>query len=143
MFGGRISENYKLSSGTWVNAGLLRLDVIEAGEGAIEDVVFAGADRDEIAAIVFVTRALANDPNAPDLVRTALERHNARNPASSTRVARAIIADEPPDGARGEITDKGSVNQRRVLANRADLVARLYADPPDAHVIVLSPTARD
>ncbi len=134
VFGGRISENFKLSSGTWVNAGLLRLDVIEAGEGAIEDVVFAGADRDAIAAIVFASRGVAG---AATVVRDALARHNAQSSASSTRVARAIIAADPPDGMRGEITDKGSVNQRRVLANRANLVARLYAGAPDDDVIVL------
>ncbi|HEY0615887.1 MAG TPA: AMP-binding protein, partial [Candidatus Elarobacter sp.] len=124
VFGGRLAENFKLSSGTWVNAGLLRLEVIEAGEGAIEDVVFAGADRDELTAIVFVPHALQHDPAAPERIGVALALHNARNPASSTRVARALIASEPPDGARGEITDKGSVNQRRVLANRARDVAR-------------------
>ncbi|HEY6234454.1 MAG TPA: AMP-binding protein [Candidatus Elarobacter sp.] len=136
VFGGRLSENFKLSSGTWVNAGLLRLDVLEAGDGIIDDVVFAGADRDEIAAIVFPSRALVDEPGIADRVRDALARHNARNPASSTRVARAILAGEPPDAARGEITDKGSVNQRRVLANRADDVALLYASPPPADVIV-------
>jgi feruloyl-CoA synthase len=136
VFGGRISENFKLSSGTWVNAGLLRLDVIEAGEGAIEDVVFAGADRDEIAALVFVPRALAGHPRVRERVRMALARHNQQKPASSTRTARALIATEPPNGAQGEITDKGSVNQRRVLQNRDDDVARLYAEPRDPGVIV-------
>jgi feruloyl-CoA synthase len=136
VFGGRLAENFKLSSGTWVNAGLLRLDVIEAGEGAIEDVVFAGADRDELTAIVFVPRALANDPAIPERVRAALARHNARNPAGSTRIARALIAGEPPNGAHGEITDKGSVNQRRVLQNRAADVARLYAEPRGPAIIV-------
>jgi feruloyl-CoA synthase len=136
VFGGRLAENFKLSSGTWVNAGLLRLDVIEAGAGAIEDVVFAGADRDQLTAIVFVPPALTADPATNQRVRAALALHNERNPASSTRVARALVATEPPDGARGEITDKGSVNQRRVLQNRAADVARLYAEPPPAGVIV-------
>ena len=136
VFGGRLSENFKLSSGTWVNAGLLRLDVIEACEGAIDDVVFAGADRDELTAIVFVARALDGDPATWERVRAVLAAHNARNPASSTRVARALIATEPPNAGRGEITDKGSLNQRRVLGNRAADVARLYADPPDAGIIV-------
>ncbi len=137
VFGGRISENFKLSSGTWVNAGLLRLDVIEAGEGAIEDVVFAGADRDDVTAIVFLARGLSSDARAAAVVRDALARHNARNATSSTRIARALIAAEPPNGALGEITDKGSVNQRRVLQNRADDVARLYAEPPTAGVLSL------
>ncbi len=137
VFGGRIAENFKLASGTWVNAGLLRLDVIETAQGAIDDVVFAGADRDAIAAIVFVSRALADEPHAVETVRTALARHNARNPASSTRVARAVLAGAPPDAARGEITDKGSVNQRRVLQNRAGDVARLYAEPPAPGTIVV------
>ena len=139
VFGGRLSENFKLSSGTWVNAGLLRLEILEAAEGAIDDIVFAGADRDELTAIVFVTRALHGDPAAPERVGSVLAQHNARNPASSTRVARALIAASPPDAAQDEITDKGSVNQRRVLTNRAADVARLYsAAPPDAAVIVFS-----
>jgi feruloyl-CoA synthase len=137
VFGGRLSENFKLSSGTWVNAGLLRLDVLEAGEGAIEDVVFAGADRDELTALVFVAAASAGDPALPERLRAAFARHNARNPGSSTRVVRIAIAAEPPNAAHGEITDKGSVNQRRVLQNRAAEVARLYADPPDAAIIVV------
>ena len=66
-----------------------------------------------------------------------LTRHNANNPASSMRVARAIVAAEPPDSAQGEITDKGSVNQRRVLQNRDDDVARLYAEPPAPGTILL------
>jgi len=136
VFGGRLSENFKLSSGTWVNAGLLRLDVLDAGQGTIDEIVFAGADRDELSALVFVARTLAGDPAAPQRVCDVLAAHNARNPASSTRVARAVIATDAPDAARGEITDKGSLNQRRVLANRAADVARLYADPPDAGIIV-------
>jgi len=135
VFGGRLSENFKLSSGTWVNAGLLRLDVLDAGQGTIDEIVFAGADRDELTALVFLARTLAGDPAAPERVREVLAVHNARSPASSTRVARALIATEPPDAARGEITDKGSLNQTRVLANRAAEVARLYAAPPDAAVI--------
>jgi feruloyl-CoA synthase len=136
VFGGRLSENFKLSSGTWVNAGLLRLEVIETGEGVIEDVVFAGADRDELTAIVFVPPALAGHPRIRERVRMALARHNLRNPASSTRVVRALIAAEAPNGARGEITDKGSVNQRRVLQNRPADVARLYAEPRDPVIVV-------
>jgi feruloyl-CoA synthase len=136
VFGGRLSENFKLSSGTWVNAGLLRLDVLDAGDGTIDDVVFAGADRDEVTALVFVSRALARDPATAERVRAAFARHNERNPAGSTRVARVAIADEPPNGARGELTDKGSVNQRRVLQNRTEDVARLYAEPLAAGIIV-------
>ena len=136
VFGGRISENFKLSSGTWVNAGLLRLDVLEAGEGAIEDVVFAGADRDDVTAIVFVPSALGGEANARERVRAALARHNTRTSSSSTRIARAIIATEPPNGAQGEITDKGSLNQRRVVQNRAADVERLYAAPPPDDVIL-------
>ena len=137
VFGGRLSENFKLSSGTWVNAGLLRLDVIEACDRAIDDVVFAGVDRDELTALVFVAPAYAGDPALPERLRAAVGRHNARNPASSTRIARIAIAAEPPNAARGEITDKGSVNQRRVLQNRGTEVARLHADPPDAGIIVM------
>ena len=78
-------------------------------------------------------------PGAEDVrrrVREGLAAHNAAHPGSSTRVARAIVASEPPSIDGGEITDKGYLNQRRILERRADLVARLYAEPPDDDVIV-------
>jgi feruloyl-CoA synthase len=137
VFGGRIGENFKLASGTWVNVGALRLALLEAANGLIDDVVLVGADRDELGALVFARAAAAAEPDFRARLRDALREHNRRNARTSTRIARALIASRPPDAAAGEITDKGSVNQRRALANRSDEVARLLADPLDPQVLVL------
>jgi len=131
VFDGRTAENFKLSSGTWVSVGNLRVRAIAACAPAVADAVVAGHDRGEI--LVFAA------PGAEDVrrrVREGLAAHNAAHPGSSTRVARAIVASEPPSIDGGEITDKGYLNQRRILERRADLVARLYAEPPDDGVIV-------
>jgi feruloyl-CoA synthase len=149
LFEGRLAENFKLSSGTWVNVGALRLALIERGAPLVEEVVIAGADRDSLAALVFFSRAhaaaLANAPDADhaelarhDAVRRflaeTLARHNAAAPASSTRVDAALLLPEPPNRGQGEITDKGTVNQRRALVLRAESVARLYARSDDVIV---------
>jgi feruloyl-CoA synthase len=137
VFGGRIGENFKLASGTWVNVGALRLALLEAANELIDDVLLVGADRDELGALVFPRAAAVADPVFRDRLRAALAEHNARNARSSTRIARALILPAPPDAAAGEITDKGSVNQRRALANRPLEVARLLAEPLDAQVLAL------
>jgi len=144
IFGGRLAENFKLTSGTWVNVGALRLSLLEHGAPLIEDVVIAGHDRDEIAALIFVSRShaaklagtpqaehaeIARHPDVREFVAAAIARHNAAAPASSTRVARALILPEPPKRDAGEITDKGTINQRRALDLRAASVQSLYAEP--------------
>jgi feruloyl-CoA synthase len=149
VFDGRLSENFKLSSGTWVNVGAVRLALLEAGTPLIEDAVLAGLDRDELGALVFVApdaRASGGAEPQPSAngdtaarVRAAIARHNAQHTTASTRIARALVLSGAPDAARGEITDKGSVNQGRVLANRAADVARLFADPPAPDVLVFPP----
>ncbi len=156
LFEGRLAENFKLSSGTWVNVGALRLALIERGAPLVEEVVIAGADRDSLAALVFFSRAhaatLAGLPDADhaelarhDAVRRfvaeTLARHNAAAPASSTRVDVALLLPEPPNRGQGEITDKGTVNQRRALALRAEFVARLYARDGEHVVLPLTTVA--
>ncbi|MDF1793868.1 MAG: feruloyl-CoA synthase [Thalassobaculaceae bacterium] len=131
IFDGRIAEDFKLSTGTWVSVGALRVAVIAACGAAVSDVVIAGHDRDGIGVLIFTkpeARAAA--------IREGLTRHNAANPASSTRVARALVLDTPPYVDSGEITDKGYLNQRRILERRADQVDRLFAEPPGPDVIV-------
>ena len=150
VFGGRLAENFKLSTGTWVNVGALRLSLVERGAPLIEDVVVAGHDRDEIAVLIFVSRAhaaqlagvpeidyaeIARDPLVRDRIAETLGRHNSSAPASSTRVARALILLEPPNREAGEITDKGSINQRRALELRAASVAALYAERAGSEII--------
>jgi feruloyl-CoA synthase len=154
LFDGRTAENFKLSSGTWVNVGTLRTVVIAAGAPVIEDAVITGHDRDEIGLLIFPSlaglRGLCPDARADagldaliaePAVRRALidglARHNARVQGSSMRVARCLLLTEPPSIDANEITDKGYLNQRAVLAKRAALVERLHAEPAGPEVIVV------
>lgn len=154
QFDGRVSEDFKLSTGSWVSVGNLRLRVLTALSPYVQDCVIAGHDRDVLGVLLFVTpalRALAG-PNAHVLsadelaacsaVRKALQQGieslAIEYPASSQHVARAIILDTPASLDGGEITDKGYLNQRLSLALRADQVLRLYAEQPDAAVIILA-----
>lgn len=132
VFDGRLAEDFKLSTGTWVSVGALRVAIIAVCGAAVSDVVVAGHDRDAVGLLVF-----AKPGATAEAIRSGLRRHNAAQPASSTRIARALILDAPPDVEAGEITDKGYLNQRRVLERHAQQVARLFADPADADVIVM------
>jgi feruloyl-CoA synthase len=152
LFDGRVAENFKLTSGTWVNVGMLRPAVIAAGAPVIEDAVIAGHDRDDIGLLIFPSLAglrglcpqLGADAKLEELVRqtpvrealtTGLGKHNAQAQGSSMRIARCLILLEPPNIDANEITDKGYLNQRAVLTRRAPLVERLYADPLHVDVI--------
>jgi feruloyl-CoA synthase len=135
VFDGRLAENFKLSTGTWVNVGNLRIALLAAASPLIGDAVIAGEGRDEIGLLIF-----PNVSARPDRValRERLHGFNAAAlHASSMRVGRAILLDSPPSMEQGEITDKGYVNQRAVLRNRASYVERLYAAAPDEDVIIL------
>jgi feruloyl-CoA synthase len=143
LFDGRLAENFKLTSGTWVHVGELRLEVIAAGSPVVQDVVVTGHDREELGLLVFPNpagcrslcpgvpqdeslAALIRRPEVRDHLAAALAAHNAANPANSRRIARALLLAEPPSIEAGEVTDKGYVNQRAVLARRAALVERIY-----------------
>ncbi len=151
-FNGRISEDFKLATGTWVSVGPLRARAIEALAPYARDVVIAGHDRDYVSILVIPDlaacrahcSALPPEASVPTLLgdaglRTALRNRlcalAATGTGSSTRVCRALLLNEPPSIDAGEITDKGSINQRAVLQRRADLVAALYADPPSDSII--------
>jgi len=151
IFDGRIAENFKLSTGNWVSVGALRVAAIAAAAPVIEDCVITGADRDEIGLLVFPSLAgcrglcpglgdaplgaLIGESAVRAALRRGLERLNAEAQGSSTRVARALLMDQPPSIDKGEITDKGYLNQRACLAHRAALVERLYAEPADPEVV--------
>jgi feruloyl-CoA synthase len=126
VFDGRTAENFKLTSGTWVLVGALRVALIAACAPAIADAVIAGHDRDDVGLLVFPSPACDRDA-----LVASLRRWNEANGASSTRVARMLVLDEPPNIDAGEITDKGYLNQRAVLTRRADAVARLYTGGDD------------
>jgi feruloyl-CoA synthase len=140
VFDGRIAEDFKLSSGTWVNVGVLKAKIISAGSPIVQDVVIAGLDKEYIGAILFLNgdacRSLIgkelDDKEAflhEEIYRflgKMLEKFNANSTGSSTRIERIIIATDPPSIDLGEITDKGSLNQRAVLKHRAHLVEELF-----------------
>jgi feruloyl-CoA synthase len=139
VFGGRLGENFKLSSGTWVSVALVRLALIEAAAPIVLEAVIAGHDRDQLGALVFLAPA-AQELAAGDIVqrlRAALAAYNAAHPGNSERIARAIVAVEPLSLDEGETTDKGYTNQRRVLERRAAAIAELFAVTPGPDVLVL------
>jgi feruloyl-CoA synthase len=159
IFDGRLAEDFKLSTGTWVSVGPLRARILAEAAGCAQDVVIAGPDRDFVTALIFpnlaVCRTLCDDPGGdasarevvrhPQVVRrfrSILDRLARQSTGSSTFVARAILLDEPPSLDAREMTDKGSLNQKVVLANRAALVEELYAAVPSSHVLVATPAAQ-
>jgi feruloyl-CoA synthase len=128
-FDARLTEDFKLTTGTWVSVGPLRALAIAAGDPWVQDVVIAGHDRDEICALV-----IPKPGTNPDLQRL-LDTLAARSTGSSNRIARAMLLPGPLSIDAGEITDKGSVNQRAVLLARADLGEMLYAQPHALQVL--------
>jgi feruloyl-CoA synthase len=149
-FDGRTAEDFKLSTGTFVSVGPLRAKIIAAGDPCVQDVVIAGMNRDEVGVLIFprldACRALAGlapDTKAPEVLREApireffqrlVDELFASGTGSATRVARAVVLAEAPSIDRGEITDKGSINQRAVLLHRDEVVQALY-DAPGENVI--------
>lgn len=150
-FDGRIAEDFKLASGTWVSVGPLRARFIAACAPLVRDIVIAGINRDEISALVVLDldgcrlinpalasddiAAAASDPSVRAAFRERFEKFLASATGSSTRITRAILLDTPLSIDRGEVTDKGSINQRAVLEHRAGLVEAIYALAPPAQVI--------
>lgn len=149
IFDGRVGEDFKLSSGTWVSVGTLRPDFVAACSPLIFDAVICGQDKDFATALVWPSPVTAEqyakaagDPAKgfaalmADLARKATA-FNAGEPGSSRRIKRVLVMTEAPSIDAGEITDKGYVNQRLVIARRANLVQALYAEPPGPAVIQL------
>ena len=130
VFDGRVAEDFKLSSGTWVNVGVVRVKLIAAADPIIQDAVITGHDRNEIGALVFLSPA-AKDP--VEKIRLALKKLAQEGGGSSTYPTRVLVMTEPPSIDASEITDKGYLNQRAVLERRAALVQKLYS--ADAEVI--------
>ncbi|HXI37438.1 MAG TPA: AMP-binding protein, partial [Burkholderiales bacterium] len=119
IFRGRIAEDFKLSTGTWVHVGPLRARFLEHFAPMVRDVVIAGEGRSELAALVFPGNQY--DEKA---FREKLATFDSSG--SSNRIARTLVLDEPPSLDAGEVTDKGTINQRAVLARRQALVRKLY-----------------
>lgn len=151
VFDGRVAEDFKLSTGTWVSAGKLRVDALASANGLLQDALIAGLDRSHIGLLGFpnipACRNVAGDqslgiedlvchPAVLERLAEGLRAHNRSNPGSSTRIERALLMVEPPSIDAGELTDKGYINQSVALGRRAGLVEKLYADPPGNDVVV-------
>ncbi len=143
VFDGRVAEDFKLLTGSWVSVGALRVAAIAAGEPMIQDAVVTGHDRDEIGLLVFPNPVgmaqiadlppdtpiadLAADVKVVAALKEAIGTYNGDHSASSQRIGRLLILEQPPQLDANEITDKGYINQRAVLEHRAELVDRLYS----------------
>jgi feruloyl-CoA synthase len=139
VFNGRVAEDFKLTSGTWVSVGTLRLKVVTALSPLATDVVVTGHDRDRIGVLVFLSEAARREP-ADQVAAQVRERLCALRDAgggSSQAPARALLLPDAPSMAAGEITDKGYINQRLALQRRTADVQSLHAEPPPAHIIVV------
>jgi feruloyl-CoA synthase len=152
-FDGRIAEDFKLASGTWVSVGPLRARFVATCAPLVRDVIIAGINRDEISALVVLDldgcrlinptlplddlAAAASDPLIRAAFRERFQKLLAGATGSSTRITRAVLLDTPLSIDRGEVTDKGSINQRAVIDHRSGLIDLLYSPTPPAHVITL------
>ena len=149
-FAGRTAENFKLRTGTWVAVGVVRAQLVNQFGGLIRDAVITGENRQELGALAVpflpALRALVPDSAVSDeellshpTIRAAiverLAEHQRQATGSASRVMRMMLMAEPPRLDKGEITDKGSLNQRAVLAHRAELVEALYSDASDVILV--------
>jgi feruloyl-CoA synthase len=154
IFAGRVVEDFKLTTGTFVHVGSLRTDAIAAATPVVQDALVAGQDRPFVGLLAWpnlhACRQIVGDPDAthedvvrhPDVLaclKRGLQAHNkSTEGASSMRIARAMLMTEPASIDGNELTDKGYINQRAGLDRRAALVERLYADHPGEDVIILN-----
>jgi len=153
FFDGRFSEDFKLASGTWVSVGPLRSKILAHFTPFVRDVVVTGHDRDDIGMLIFPDLAACSSlcpgvsgDAAPEIlahksvrakIQSLLESFARQSTGNSNRVVRAMLAEEPPSLDAGEVTDKGSLNQRAVLDRRASLVEQFYSDAPSAKILTL------
>jgi feruloyl-CoA synthase len=152
VFDGRVSEDFKLETGTWVSASTLRVAALSALGGLLKDALIAGLDRPYVALLGWLSEdaarllvngdplsgeALAKDPRVVAAVKAGLADYNRHHSGSSSRIMRAALMSEPASLDFGELTDKGYINQAAALARRQILVEALYADPPGAGVILV------
>lgn len=140
VFNGRVAEDFKLTTGTWVSVGTLRVKVVAAMAPYAQDVVITGHDRAEVGALVFLSEdgRKATPEALHTRLREALVDLKAHAGASSSQSpTRAWVLPDMPNMAQGEITDKGYINQRAVLSLRADVVAALYGSEPALQRITL------
>lgn len=153
VFDGRIAEDFKLTTGTWVAVGALRVGLLAAASPALQDVAIAGVNEKFIGVLAWLNAAgcqqligdgapktlpeLAAHPLVREHVRNSLKAWNDRQSGSSQRIERVILLEDMPSIDGNEITDKGYINQRQALDRRKADVARLFAEKPDPGVFVV------
>ena len=133
-FAGRIAEDFKLLSATWVQASIVRRDLVEALQPYVADAVICAPDRPWLGALLWLT--VPEDEAVRAALAEKLAAFNRARQGSADTIARLLILKDPPSAEAGEITDKRSINQRLAMQRRASDVAFLYADPPDPRVIL-------
>jgi len=155
LFDGRLDEDFKMATGTWVRVGALRMQILAHFGDILQDVVIAGPDRDYLGALLFpalgACRQLCPDLPADaapgevlfrrEVVRIFQERLDsfaAFSTGQSTCIMRAMFADTPPSIEKMEITDKGSINQRMILKNRAEQIEELFRQAPSPWLFVVN-----
>ncbi|PTV97351.1 feruloyl-CoA synthase [Rhodobacter aestuarii] len=136
VFDGRVSEDFKLTTGTWVQAGRLRMEALEQLRDLVQDVVICGHDRGEIGLFIFpkpdhvhgdnTSEGAVIDPVLQIEIEAVMREMARKATGSAKRISRALILAEPPSLKDGEVTDKGSLNVRKIITRRADLLERLY-----------------
>ena len=134
IFDGRLSENFKLASGTFVGVGELRIHAIGAIGGAVTDAVVCGEGEAGVGLLLYPSPTLPRG-DVEAAVRAGIARSNAQSKAAGARVSRALVLPDGPDAAHGEITDKGYISQAIARRLRADAVKRLFANPPPPEVM--------
>ena len=153
VFKGRVAEDFKLSTGTWVHVGLLRVGVLAATAPALQDILITGHDRDYVGILAWpsiqgcrgicrkdgelTAEDLLASKELADYLKEALTNYNAQQEGSSTLVRRIMLMTAPPSIDANEITDKGYINQRAALEMRKRLVEQLYAGEPAPEVIIV------
>jgi feruloyl-CoA synthase len=159
VFDGRTNENFKLTSGTWVASGIVRLNVLSAADKLLDEVVICGENRPYLTAMAWLNNAAARELLSPTEstqsagkaalsdselrsnvrvltgIAQSIARYNASHPASSSRIERIMVLEVRPSLENMEINEKGYVNQSAVIARRAGDVERLYQEPLDPHVL--------
>jgi feruloyl-CoA synthase len=157
VFDGRLAEDFKLTTGTWVAVGALRVGVLAAASPALQDAIIAGENRAAVGMLAWLNAVgcrklagceaplleLARHPRVREHVRRALAQWNAHHPGSSQRIARVLLLPDTPSIDGNEITDKGYINQRLALARRKAEVERLFAAKPDADVLIVTEAAAE
>ena len=151
VFDGRLAEDFKLATGTWVAVGALRVGALAAASPALQDAIIAGENRQWIGMLAWLNTAgcrkligceaplaeLACHPVLREHVRRAIAQWNDAHPGSSQKIARVLLLPDSPSIDANEVTDKGYINQRLGLARRKADVERLFASTPDADVLVV------